>query len=281
MRMILTVLTWMLPLLSLSLFAQSSNPEIDPNRDVRFEQKLGAAVNPKLVFHDENGASVPLGNFFREEPVVVAMGYYQCPMLCGVVLNTLVQGLQDIPPASPDRHFHFVFVSIDPKETVGLANAKRREYLKRYGWEPATSRWHFLTGSESAIHELANEIGFHYRYDSVSRQYVHPSGLVFVTPHGRIASYLIGIQYPARDLANAIIGTRSERVSSPVQQLLLLCFSGKATGAAGVVLWVLRIGAVITVIALLALIIGSRKLTRGSAPPHSSALSDLARKVCK
>jgi protein SCO1/2 len=268
-------------LLPFSLFAQSNNPEIDPNRDVRFEQRLDAAVNRELVFHDENGASVPLENFFREEPVVLAMGYYQCPMLCGVVLNALVQGLQDVPPASPDRHFHFVFVSIDPKETVSLANLKRREYLTRYGWESASSRWHFLIGSESAIHELANEIGFHYRYDPVSRQFVHPSGLVFLTPHGKIASYLIGVTYPAKDLVNAVAGARSGRVSSPVQQLLLLCFSGKATGAAAAAFWALRIGALITLAGLLALIIGSRKLTRGLAPSRTSSLSDLGRKTCK
>ena len=281
MRTILTVLSSILLLLPLSLFAQSSNPEIDPNRDVRFEQRLGAAVDPRLVFRDENAAPVPLGNFFRQEPVVLAMGYYQCPMLCGVVLNALVQGLQDISPASSNRNFHFVFVSIDPKETVSLANAKRREYLTRYGWEPASSRWHFLTGSESAIQELANEIGFHYRYDPVSHQFVHPSGLVFITPHGKIASYLMGVTYPAKDLVDAITAARSERVSSPVQQLLLLCFSGKATGAAASVFWALRIGAVITLTGIMALIFGSRRLTRGLGPSRSSSLSDLARKTCK
>jgi protein SCO1/2 len=192
------------------------------------------------------------------------MGYYQCPMLCGVVLNALVQRLQDFPPKSPNRDFNFIFVSIDPRETVQMAKVKRQNYLARYGWSPAGGRWHFLTGSESSIHQLADAIGFRYRYDAPTHQFVHPSGLVFLTPRGRISSYLLGIEYPVKDLAQAIVRARQEQIGSPVQELLLLCFSGNAASGpvATLVFIALRIGAIITLLGLVILIRFSRRRAR-------------------
>jgi len=242
---------------------QSSNSaatDRDPNREIRFEQRLNRRVSSTLEFTDESGRSVYLRDLLNQRPIVLAMGYYQCPMLCGVVLNALVQSLQDVAPDSPYRDFDFIFVSIDPAETAQLAYAKRQNYLIRYGWRPAATRWHFLTGSESPIRQLADEIGFRYRYDASAHQFVHPSGLVFLTPNGRISSYLLGIEYPAKDLVRAIATAREERVGSPVQQFLLLCFSGStASGSvAAVVLVTLRIGAIVTLLGLVVVIRSSR-----------------------
>jgi protein SCO1/2 len=238
-------------------YAQTS----DPNREIRFEQRLNQKVDPTLAFTDQSGQPVSLRSFLNQRPVVLAMGYYQCPMLCGVVLNALVQSLQDLAPNSPNRDFNFIFVSIDPRETAQLAGAKRENYLARYGWSPAASRWHFLVGSENTIHRLADEIGFRYRYDGITHQFVHPSGLVFLTPSGRISSYLLGVEYPAKDLAQAIGHARNEQVGSPVQELLLLCFSGNAPSGsvAAIVLMVLRIGAVLTLLGLAILVRFSRR----------------------
>jgi protein SCO1/2 len=243
--------------------AQSSNSaatDPDPNREIKFEQRLNRRVSSTLEFTDESGRSVYLRDLLNQRPIVLAMGYYQCPMLCGVVLNALVQSLQDVAPDSPYRDFDFIFVSIDPAETAQLAYAKRQNYLIRYGWRPAATRWHFLTGSESPIRQLADEIGFRYRYDASAHQFVHPSGLVFLTPNGRISSYLLGIEYPAKDLVRAIATAREERAGSPVQQFLLLCFSGNAASGsvAAVVLVTLRIGAIVTLLGLVVVIRSSR-----------------------
>jgi protein SCO1/2 len=243
--------------------AQSSNSaatDPDPNREIKFEQRLNRRVSSTLEFTDESGRSVYLRDLLNQRPIVLAMGYYQCPMLCGVVLNALVQSLQDVAPDSPYRDFDFIFVSIDPAETAQLAYAKRQNYLIRYGWRPAATRWHFLTGSESPIRQLADEIGFRYRYDASAHQFIHPSGLVFLTPNGRISSYLLGIEYPAKDLVRAIATAREERVGSPVQQFLLLCFSGNAASGsvAAVVLVTLRIGAIVTLLGLVVVIRSSR-----------------------
>jgi protein SCO1 len=238
-------------------YAQTS----DPNREVRFEQRVDRAVDPALAFVDQSDRPVSLQNFLNQRPVVLAMGYYQCPMLCGVVLNALVQSLQDLAPNSSDRDFNCIFVSIDPSETAQLANAKRENYLARYGWSPAASRWHFLVGSENTIHQLADEIGFRYRYDRITHQFVHPSGLVFLTPSGRISSYLLGVEYPVKALAQAISNARKEQVGSPVQELLLLCFSGNAPSGsvAAIAFVILRIGSVFTLLGLIILIRLSRR----------------------
>ena len=172
----------------ITAFGQASDPPGDPNRDIRFEQHLDQSVNPGIKFIDEQGRTVILGQYFNQRPVVFAMGYYRCPMLCPVVLNAFVQSLQDLPPTPAMRDFNFIFVSIDPQETSELARNKLKDYLGRYGWAPAAGRWHFLTGSVSAIRRLADEIGFKYRYDSAAHQFVHPSGLVVLTPTGKISA---------------------------------------------------------------------------------------------
>jgi protein SCO1/2 len=233
-------------------YGQASDPNTDPNRDVRFEQRVGQMVSADIDFADESGRPVALGGYFHQRPIVLALGYYECPMLCGVVLNALVQGLEDLPPTLAKRDFNFLFISIDPRETKALAKAKLDDYLRRYGWAPAAERWHFLTGPESASSRLAAQVGFHYRYDSVSKQYVHPSGLVILTPAGRISSYLLGIEYSAKAIDHAITLARQESVAAPASAFNLLCFSQNFTpgSLAFVVLMVLRVGAVFTLLAL-------------------------------
>jgi protein SCO1 len=232
--------------------AQATDPAKDPNRDIRFEQRLNQVLSLDERFTDEHGNTVRLDQYFHQRPVILELGYYQCPMLCGVVLNALVQGLQDLPPTLAKRDFNFIFVSIDPKESPELAKNKLENYLRRYGWAPAAERWHFLTGAEPAIKQLAEQVGFRYRYDQVSKQYVHPSGLVVLTPNGKISSYLLGIEFPAKAIDHSITLARSDAVSTPVSALTLLCFCPNvAPGTvAYVVLVIMRVAAVLTMIVL-------------------------------
>ena len=237
-------------------FGQVTDPNTDPNRDVRFEQRVGQLVSTETAFVDESGGGVTLGQYFHQRPVVLALGYYECPMLCGVVLNAFLQGLEDLPPTLARRDFNFLFVSIDPRERSALAKAKLENYLRRYGWVPAAERWHFLTGSKPVIEKLAAEIGFHYRYDTASKQYVHPSGLTVLTPNGRISSYLLGIEFPAKTIDQAITVARGEQVGSPIPSFPLLCFAQNFTpGSVGfVVLTGLRVTAVLTLLGLAVII---------------------------
>ena len=237
-------------------FGQASDPDKDPNQDVKFEQHLNQFIDQGIELIDERGQTVVLGKYLNQRPVVLAMGYYRCPMLCGVVLNAFVQSLQDLPPTDAMRDFNFIFISIDPKETSELARMKLEDYLRRYGWAPAATRWHFLTGSASAIGRLADEIGFKYHYDSIAHQFIHPSGLVILTPIGKISSYLLGIEYPAKVIDKAIAAARKEQVSLPVQPIALLCFSQDAAHGtvAFIVLVVLRVAALMTLAGLVLLI---------------------------
>jgi protein SCO1/2 len=233
-------------------FAQATDPAKDPNRDIQFEQRLNQVITLDEHFTDEQGNAVLLGQYFHQRPLILELGYYKCPMLCGVVLNALVQGLQDLPPTLAKRDFNFIFVSIDPAESSGLAKNKLDNYLRRYGWEPAAKRWHFLTGTESAIRRLADQVGFRYRYDQISKQYVHPSGLVVLTSSGKISSYLLGIEFPAEKLDRSLTLARQDAVAAPVSSLALLCFCPNVEPGtiAYVVLVILRVTAVLTLIIL-------------------------------
>jgi protein SCO1 len=168
------------------------------------------------------------------------------------VLNAFVQGLQDVPPTLARRDFNFIFVSIDPNESPRLAKDKLENYLRRYGWAPAAERWHFLTGAEPAIRRLADQLGFRYRFDPVSKQFVHPSGLVVLSPTGRIGSYLLGIEFPGKEIDRAVTFARHDAVDKPASPSVLLCFSPNLTPGTVTytVLMVLRAAAVLTLVAL-------------------------------
>ena len=200
----------------------------EPLRDaalaqIRFDQKLNANLSQQLTFRDESGRPVTLRAFFHRKPVILIMGYYQCPMLCNVVLNGAVESFQEITP-TVGRDFEVVFVSVDPKETPALADAKKQTYLKRYGRAGAASGWHFLTGNEPDISALAEQVGFHYAWDRASKQFAHPSGLVVLTPEARIAHYLLGVSFPARELRQALADAHQEKIGTRVKDLVLLCF---------------------------------------------------------
>jgi protein SCO1 len=243
--------------------------ESESNRDVRFEQRIGARIPLDTSFVNDQGQNIDLKQLFRGRPVVLAMGYYECPMLCGVVLNALVETLQQLPSLLPARDYDFVFISVDPAESSDLAAAKKRTYLKRYGSAKDGTGWTFLTGTGESIGRVAKEIGFHYRYDTVTRQWVHPSGLVFVTPDGSVSSYLLGVTYPARSFGTALQQAAEKKPGSPVEQILLLCFSyNPASGTVGaIVIAALRIGSVMSLIGLALLIwFSTRRKSKRGAP---------------
>jgi len=190
---------------------------------LQFEQKLNAQLPLDLSFTNDAGVPVRLGDYFGKQPVILVLGYYACPMLCSLVLNGVVESLQDMR-WSAGKHFQVVFVSIDPRETPALAAAKKRTYLRRYARPGAEEGWHFLVGQEAQIKALANTVGFQFAYDTSLKQYAHPSGVVVVTPEGKVARYLFGVSYPATELNAALKSAAAHKVGSPVQELLILCF---------------------------------------------------------
>ena len=218
---------------------------------LEFDQKLNTQISLGLVFRDEAGEAVALKDYFGRQPVVLVLGYYECPMLCTLVLNGLVQGLLDVR-WSIGKEFTVLNVSIDPRETPQLAAAKRNAYVKRYGRAGAAQGWHFLTGQERAIQQLAGEVGFHYAYDPAGKQYAHPSGLVILTPEGKVARYFFGVHYSPRELHSALSAASSNRVGTPIQKLILLCFHyNPLRGKYGAtILFLLRCLGAVTIVAL-------------------------------
>ncbi len=219
MKYTLSILS--LAALAISLNAQSLTDEQLLN--IKFDQKLNSQVSLDLAFRDENGNAVKLANYFGEKPVVLVLGYYGCPMLCTLTFNGMVQAMTDMRWSIGDQ-FNVVYVSIDPNETPQLALAKKQTYLKRYGRARAAAGWHFLTGAEPNIRKLSDDVGFHYEYDPTIKEYAHPSGLIVLTPEGKVSEYFFGVIFPPPELYAALQAASTHKVGSPIARLVLLCF---------------------------------------------------------
>ncbi len=190
---------------------------------IDFQQRLNQQIPLDLFFRDDTGKQVQLGDYFGKRPVVLQLVYYQCPMLCTLALNGTLRAFR-ASSFTAGREFEAVTVSINPEETPALAGAKKAVYLGKYGRPAAANGWHFLTGQEPAIHALADAVGFQYAYDPASKQYAHTTGLLVLTPEGRVARYQYGVEYSARDLEFSIVDASHGKIGSPAEKFLLFCF---------------------------------------------------------
>jgi protein SCO1 len=237
-------------------------------RAIGFDQNIDQHVPLDTTFRDESGASVRLGDYFGKRPVVLVFAYYDCPMLCTLVINGLSSAL-GVLTLVPGKDFEIVTVSFNPRDTPAAATAKKAAYLERYKQPGASESWHFLTGDESSIERLTQAAGFRYAWDADTKQFAHPSGIIVLTPDGRLARYLFGIEYGPRDLRFGIIEASSGRVGNPVDSLLLYCYHyDPMTGRYGlVIMQVMRLAGAATVLALGAFIIVMvRRERHGPAP---------------
>jgi len=190
-------------------------------RNVTLEQRLNQQIPLDLSFRDDTGRQTPLASYFSGKPVILALVYYQCPMLCTQILNGLVISLRGMSLES-GRDFDFVAVSIDPTETPDLAARKKAEYLRRYA--KSSAGWHFLTGAEPQIRQLADAVGFRYAYDPHTKQYAHASAIMVLTPGGRLSRYFYGIEYAPRDLRLGLVEASENKIGSAADQILLYCY---------------------------------------------------------
>ena len=218
-------------------------------KDVGVDQKLNASVPLDLMFRDEHGKAVVLGQYFGGKPVILTLVYYNCPMLCTQVLNGLDRSLEQIP-MTIGKDFNVVTVSIDPTEQPSLAEAKQAVYTGMYRRAGALEGWHFLTGKESQIQQLAASVGFRYAYDADSKQYAHASAIMLLTPEGKISRYFYGVTYPERDMRLGLVEASEGKIGSPVDQVLLFCYHyDPHTGKYGLLVSrVLQLGGLATVL---------------------------------
>ncbi|MCI0392261.1 MAG: SCO family protein [Acidobacteria bacterium] len=262
---------------ALGLRAQAQPAGVRPPvlKDVGIDQLLNNQVPLDLEFRDENGRTVKLAEYFKEKPVVLSLVYYDCPQLCTQVLTGLLGTLKTLPMI-PGKEFVNLTVSFDPRETPELAGAKKAEYMNRYKKPGAEAGWHFLTGDESAIQALTKAVGFRYVWDPVSKQYAHASGIMVLTPQGRVSRYFYGIEYAPRDLRFGVIDASAGKVGSLADRIIFYCYQyDPERGTYGlVVMRLLRIFALMTLTTLLALFLYLRRKEKQKAARWKS--QDLA-----
>jgi protein SCO1/2 len=234
-----------------SRIAEAQNRPTGILSEVGIDQRLNAQVDLDLMFNDETGRSVRLGQYFGKRPVVLSLVYYECPMLCTLVLNGLVKSLRAMT-FSAGREFEVVTISFDPKETPALAASKKQQYIKGYGRPDVGEGWHFLTGDNDAIDRLTAQVGFRHKYDESTGQWAHASGIIVVTPDGRVSKYFYGLEYSARDLRLSLVEASQGQIGTTVDQVLLYCFHyDPTTGKYGLVIMnVIRLAGLMTVVAL-------------------------------
>jgi protein SCO1/2 len=192
--------------------------------EVGVTEHLNAKLPLDLEFRNEEGNWVELGSFFDgERPVILTLNYYRCPMLCGLMLNGVVDGLEAMA-WTPGEEFEIVTISINPLETPELAKAKKQNYLKRLDRPAVAQGWHFMTGRELEIKRLAETVGFSYTYDPVSQEYAHAAAIFVCTPDGRVSRYLYGIEYPAKRLKLALLEAAEGTIGSTLDRLILYCY---------------------------------------------------------
>jgi protein SCO1/2 len=221
-------------------------------RDVGLDQKLNAPLPLDLVFRDDSGERVPLRRFFTGKPVMLILIQYRCTMLCSEEMNVLTDSLRQLA-FTPGREFTLLTVSIDHREQPDFAAEFKQGYLEKYGRPQAAAGWHFLTGEEAAIRQLAAAIGYRFTYDPHTDQFAHPDGVIVLTPEGHTAQYFFRLEYPPRDLRLALVEASRGKIGTPLDALALLCYhydpvSGKYNVA---MLKVLRLAALLTTVLLL------------------------------
>lgn len=236
---------------------------------IGIDQRLNQQVPLDLPFVDERGRDVKLGDYFGKRPVILALVYYECPMLCTQVLNGVVSAL-GVVKFNAGTEFDMIAVSINPKEGPGLAAQKKQTYVDRYKRPGTEQGFHFLTGTQASIDRLAQAVGFRYEYDAEIGQYAHGAGIEILTPKGVISKYFYGIEFPPRDIQFGLIQASEQRIGSRIDDVLLLCYHyDPATGKYGLVaIDAVRIGGVATVLAFLAFLFVSLRRERAAKQAH-------------
>lgn len=247
-----TIAWFAVAVLTASLWPTSSRAQAPKVfQQVGFDQQLDRQVPGSLTFRDHNGRTVTLDDYYGEKPIVLSLVYYECPMLCTLELNGLVRSLKTLE-MSAGEDFTIVTISFDPSESPQLAAEKRERYLGEYQRASADDGWQFLTGDEDSIQQLCKAVGFRYVYDFERDEYAHASGIVVLTPGGRVSRYFFGIEYAPKDLRLGLVESSAGKIGSAADHLLLLCYGyDPANGKYGfLVMNALRLGGVATLLAL-------------------------------
>lgn len=208
----------------LPCLAQQVRNDVPELKRINIREHLGDHIPLNTTFTDDSGRAVTLGDYLNHgKPVILILAYYTCPMLCNLVMNGLSDGLKQLE-LLPGKDFQIVTISIDPRDPVSLAAAKRKNYLASYGKEGIDAGWRFLVGSQDQIAILADSVGFEYYYDKETEQYAHPAVVMVLTPDGRMSRYLYGISFRKNDLKLALVEASEGKIGTVFDKFLLYCY---------------------------------------------------------
>src|SRR6202521_4887637 len=247
-------------------------------QNVGFDPQLNAQIPLDLPFVDENGSNVQLRDYFKQKPVVLAFVYYGCPMLCNQVEQGVVGALRMLS-FTPGRDYEVVFVSFDPRESADMAKQKKKSALAHFNRPETAAGWHFLTGTKESIDAATKAANFRYSFDSKTNLFAHASGIILLTPDGRISRYFYGVEYPGRDMRLGLVDASAGKIGPPIDHVLLFCYQydpSSATYSASI-LKIIRLGGVLTILCIVGGILISRRretlaAARNLRQPLSSGL---------
>jgi len=222
-----------------------------PLKEVTIEQRLGSQLPLDAMFKDEHGNDVRLGSYFGRRPVVLALVYYECPMLCTQILNGMVRAAK-VMTIVPGKDYDVVAISFDAREGPRQAAAKKAVYMHDYGHPETADGWHFLTGDLNTIKRVTDAVGFRYKWDVYTAQFAHASAIYVLTPQGKLSKYFYGIEYSPKDMRLGLVEASQNKIGNAVDQILLFCYHfdpsvGKYTFVA---LGMLRVAGAATVLTL-------------------------------
>ena len=218
---------------------------------VDFRPPFGATLPLDTEFRDDQGRDVRLSDYFGSKPVILTFGYYQCPMLCTQVQRGIASVMK-VVKFTPGKDFEIVFISFNPKETPAMAAAKKKAALDYYHHPGTDDGWHFLVGDDANVRRVAQAAGFSYVYDPKTGLYAHATGILVLTPEGKISRVFYGIEYPPRDVELGLVESSEGKIGSAVDHLLLFCCEyDPSTGRySATIIDVIRLLGILVVLAL-------------------------------
>jgi protein SCO1/2 len=248
---------------NVGLAAKSLPPVL---QNVGFEPQLNAQLPLDIAFRDEAGRNVRFRDYFGRKPVVLALVYYGCPMLCNQVEQGVVGTLRMLS-FNPGRDYEVVFVSFDPRESPDMAAQKKESAMSHFRRPETAPGWHFLTGSKESIDALTKGANFRYSFDEKANLFAHASGIMLLTPNGRISRYFYGVEYPSRDVRLGLVDASAGKIGTPVDRALLFCYQYDPSSArySASILAIIRLGGILTVVCLVAAILIFRRRESNAA----------------
>ncbi|MGD9899706.1 MAG: SCO family protein [Calditrichaceae bacterium] len=232
---------------------QVNRQKVSELQNIDVSEYLGETIPLNLKFTDDHGNRRDLNEFFHQgKPVVMILAYYNCPMLCTLVLNGVSQTVSEMDWI-PGKQYELLTVSIDPKETAELAAAKKKTHLDFIQKDEAQNGWTFFVGEQPQIDSLANALGFEYYYVEERDEFAHPAVVFVLTPEGEISRYLYGIEYRASDLRLALLEASEGRIGSTIDRLILYCYHYDPSSKGYVIFAgnVMRLGGAITLLIMI------------------------------